>query len=70
MKKENKCTNANKEPLTVEKLRTLINSEMSDQEANEMLLSIKRLVTILVDYQYENELKQQQSIDDNLNQVA
>lgn len=70
MKKENECINESKETLTAEKLRTLINSEMSDHEANEMLLSIKKLVTILIDYQYENELKQQRSIDDNLNQAA
>jgi hypothetical protein len=63
-------SNPNKETLTIEKLKILLNCDLPDDEANEMVLSIRKLVSILVNYQCESELKQQNTTDPNLKQAA
>lgn len=66
-----KALNPNKQPLTVDILKTLLGNEaMSDEEAGEIVLAIKKLVTIIVDYQYEEELKENKEREYNLKQAA
>ncbi len=65
-----KALNPNKQPLTVDILKTLLGNEtMSDEEAGEIVLAIKKLVGIIVDYQYEEEVKENKE-KDNLKQAA
>lgn len=49
--------NPQKQPLTVEILKTLLKKEMSDEEAQEIVYAIRQLVNIIVDCQYKQELK-------------
>jgi hypothetical protein len=65
-----KQLNPTNETLTAEKLRILIGKELTDEAANETILAIKKLVSIILDYQYENELKQQKITEPNLKQIA
>jgi hypothetical protein len=66
-----KGINPKKEPLTIQKLKELTNSpEMSDAEAQEIIFSIEALVSILVQFQYEEELKAKQNQETNLKQAA
>jgi hypothetical protein len=65
-----KVLNPNKQPLTVEILKSLLRKEMSDEEGQEIVLAIKKLVSIIVDYQYEQELKEKNETDYDLKQAA
>ncbi len=49
--------NPQKQPLTVEILKTLLEKEISDEEAQEIVYAIRQLVNIIVDCQYKQELK-------------
>lgn len=66
-----KGINPKKEPLTIQKLKELTNSpEMSDAEAQEIIFAIEALVSIFVQFQYEEELKAKQNQETNLKQAA
>lgn len=65
-----KVLNPNKQPLTVEILKSRLGKEMSDEEAQEIVLSIKKLVSIIVDYQYEQELKEKNITNYDFKQAA
>ena len=63
--------NPKKEPLTVEILKGLLgNEEMSEEEAKEIIYAIKTLVSIIVDQQFEQELREKENTDINLKQAA
>jgi len=63
--------NPKKEPLTIQKLKELTNSpEMSDAEAQEIIFAIEALVSILVQFQYEQELQEKQNQEIILKQAA
>lgn len=65
-----KVLNPNKQPLTVEILKSLLGKEMIDEEAQVIVLAIKKLVSIIVDYQYEQELKEKNETNYDLKQAA
>ena len=64
-------TNADENELTVEKLKELLgNKTMSEIEAKEIIFAINILVDIIIDFQYEQESKENNEEDFNLNQAA
>lgn len=63
--------NPKKERLTVEKLKVLLKEEtMSDDEAKEIICSIKKLVAIIIAIQEQEELKQTNQTDNDLELAA
>ena len=63
--------NPKKEPLTVQKLKELLNNqEMSDEQAQEMVFAIQALVSIIVQFQYEQELNEKENQEIILKQAA
>ncbi len=61
----------NHDDLTVEKLRELLqNPAMSEEEAKEIIYGISTLVDIIIDYQLEQEQKENNDQEYNLNQAA
>ncbi|MCC7303065.1 MAG: hypothetical protein IT233_10530 [Bacteroidia bacterium] len=62
--------NPRKEPLTVEKLKELMKDEkLTDEQAQEILFAIEALVSIIVEFQYQQELNEKNN-QDNLKQAA
>jgi hypothetical protein len=62
--------NHKKQPLTVEILKTILNKEISDEEAQEIVFAIRQFVSIIVDYQYEQELKEKYKNENHFKQAA
>ncbi|MCC7302499.1 MAG: hypothetical protein IT233_07655 [Bacteroidia bacterium] len=62
--------NPKKEPLTVQKLKELMKGEkLTDEQAQEILFAIEALVSIIVEFQYQQELNEKNN-QDNLKQAA
>ncbi len=69
--KKNNTFNPDQGDLTVEKLRELLaRPTMSEEEAKEIILGISTLVDIIIDYQAEQELKENNDQEFNLKQAA
>ena len=63
--------NPKKEPLTIQKLKELLkNDKMSDEEAQEILFAIEALVSLIVQFQYEQELIEKNNQEPILKQAA
>lgn len=63
--------NPKKEPLTIEKLKTFKGMEnLTDEEAEQTLLGIKLLSTILIDFQKNQEREKELENSLILNQAA
>ena len=63
--------NPKKEPLTIQKLKELLKDDkMSDEEAQEIIFAIEALVSILVQFQYEQELKEKNNQKPIIKQAA
>lgn len=63
--------NPKKEPLTIQKLKELLkNDKMTDEEAQEILFAIEALVSIIVQFQYEQELIEKNNQELILKQAA
>lgn len=67
---ENRIINSKKQPLTVEILKTILNKEISDEDAQEIVFAIRQLVSVIVDCQYEQELKEKYKNGNNFKQAA
>jgi len=64
-------SNTNKEPLTIEKLKTFKGMEnLTEEEAEQTLLGIKLLSTILIDFQKNQEREKELENSLTLNQAA
>lgn len=63
--------NPKKESLTVEKLKILLKEDaMNDDEAKEIICSIKKLVAIIIAIQEQEESKQTNQTDNDLELAA
>ena len=63
--------NPKKEPLTVQKLKEILKDDkMTDEEAQEIVFAIEALVSIIVQFQFEQELKEKQKEEIILKQAA
>lgn len=66
-----KSLNPKKESLTIEKLKELTGWDtITDEQAQEIIFSIKSLVSIIIDHQYDQEQKEINDIEYNLKQAA
>lgn len=60
-----------KEGLTIEKFRTIMGTpDISDEDAQEIVSAIKAFARIVVDIQYEQDLKEKNNSENNLKQAA
>ena len=63
--------NPKKESLTIDKLKELTGwNELTDEEAQEIIFSIKSLVSIIIGYQTERDQKENNETEYNLKQAA
>ena len=63
--------NDGQDDLTVEKLRELLkNPTMGEEEAKEIIFGINTLVSIIINFQQEQELQDNNIEEFNLNQAA
>ena len=63
--------NPKKESLTIDKLKELTGwNELTDEEAQEIIFSIKSLVSIIMGYQAERDQKENNETEYNLKQAA
>jgi len=63
--------NPKKESLTIDKLKELTGwNELTDEQAQEIIFSIKSLVSIIIGYQTERDQKENNETEYNLKQAA
>jgi signal-transduction protein with cAMP-binding, CBS, and nucleotidyltransferase domain len=63
--------NPKKEPLTIQKLKELMNREdLSDEEAQEILFAIDAFANIIIEFQTERDQQQKENNEYNLSQAA
>lgn len=66
-----KQLNPKKESLTIDKLKELTGwNDLTDEQAQEIIFSIKSLVSIIMGYQTERDQKENNETESNLKQAA